>query len=174
MEAEFGTFDHRAFSIEYPIDWVNITRRATKFRQLPIVAYGHRSKRKGLLGATADAIYWRMDAEFAIFSLPLNEVKAKLSSEPESDADEIVFDYILSRFGLAKANVEVLGKQKEVLGGRRSYHLTVNASGRQYEFRLVVASKEAGIMLRNVTPLKTLGEFKQTFERIVQSFKMKG
>ena len=174
MQSEFGTFDHRGFSIEYPIDWMNITRRATKFRQLPIVAYGYRSKRKGLLGAIADAIYWRMDAEFAIFSLPLKEVRAKLSSEPKSDADAIVFDYILSRFGLSKTGVEVLVKQKEVLSGRRSYHLTVNASGRQYEFHLVIVSKDVGIMLRHVAPLRILGNFKETFERMVQSFKMKG
>ena len=174
MQSEFGTFDHRGFSIEYPIDWVNITRRATRVRPLPIVAYGHRNKRQGFLGAIADSVLWRLDAQFDISSLPLTQVTAQIRSEPKSDPDEIIFDYILNHFELSKAKVEVLGKQKEVLAGRKSYHLTVNASGRQYEFRLVLVSKEVGVVLRHVAPLKTLGDFKETFERIVQSFKMKG
>ena len=174
MQSEFGKFDHGAFSLEYPIDWVNITRKATRFRPLPIIAYAHRNKREGFLGAIADSVFWRLDAEFAIFSLPLKQVTARIRSEPKSDPDEIMFDYILSHFELSKAKVEVLGKQKEVLGGRKSYHLTVNASGRQYEFRLVLVAKEIGIVLRHVAPLKTVGEFKQTFERMVQSFKIRG
>ena len=174
MESEFAKFDHRGFSIEYPIDWVDVTRKATRFRPLPIVAYGHRNKREGFLGAILDSVSWRLDAEFAILPLPLKQVTAKIRSEPKSDPGEIIFDYILNHFKLSKTNVEVLGKQKEVLGGRKSYHLTVNASGRQYEFRLVLVSKEVGVVLRHVAPLKTVGEFKQIFERIVRSFKMKG
>ena len=173
MQSQFGKFDHRAFSIEYPLDWVNISRKATRFRPIPIVAYGHRNKREGFLGAIVDAVSWRLDAEFAIFRVPLKQVTAKISSEPKSDPNEIVFDYILSCFRLSKANVEVLGKQKEVLGKRKLYHLTVNKSGRQYEFRLVVVSKDVGLVLRHVAPSKTMGEFKETFERVVQSFKMR-
>jgi hypothetical protein len=174
LESEFGKFDHRTFSIEYPMYWVDVTRKATRVRPLPIVAYGHRNKREGFLGAIADSVSWRLDGEFAVFGLPLKEVSAKIRSEPKSDAGEIIFDYILNHFKLAKTNVEVLGKQKEVLNGRRLYHLTVNDSGRQSEFRLVVVTGEAGILLRHVAPLKTLDDFKETFERIVQSFKIKG
>jgi len=174
LQSEFGTFDHQAFSIEYPMDWVNITRRATRFRPLPIVAYGHRSKRKGILGTIADIVLWRLDAEFAVFGLPLKEVGAKIRSNPKSDASEIIFDYILNHFKLSKTNVDVVGKGKEVLNGRKVYHLTVNDSGCQSEFRLVVVTGGVGILLRYVAPLKTLGDFKETFARIVQSFKIKG
>jgi hypothetical protein len=172
LESEFARFDHSLFTIEYPIAWVNVTRKATRFRPLPIVAYCHRNKRQGLLGAIADSVSWRLDAEFAVFELPRKEVRARILSKPGSNPDEIVFDYVLSRFKLSGTKVQVVGKQKEDLGGRKLYHVTVNARGYEYEFRLVAISREAALVLRHSAPLKTLANFKQTFEQIDRSFRI--
>jgi hypothetical protein len=172
LESEFAKFDHSLFTIDYPIDWMNVTRKATRFRPLPIVAYSHRNKRQGLLGAIADSVSWRLDAEFAIFALPLKEVRARIRSKPGSSPDEMLFDYVLSRFKLSGTKVRVVGKQKEDLGGRKLYHLTVNARGHEYEFRLVAIFQETAIVLRHSAPLKTLADFKQTFEQIDRSFRI--
>ena len=173
MQPEFGRFDHQLFSIEYPIDWVNIIRKPTRLSLKPILAYCQRNKRKGLLGAIADAVYSRSDANFAVFQLSLQQVSEIIRSNSESESDEILFDYILYRFNLPRTKVEVVLKQKENLGGRVLYHLTVNASGYQSEFRLVAANEEWGLILQHVATLETLQDFKQTFQRIVQSFAIK-
>jgi hypothetical protein len=120
----------------------------------------------------ADSISWRLDAEFAVFELPLMEVRARIRSKTGSNPDEIVFDYVLSRFNLSGTKVQVVGKQKEDLGGRNLYHLTVNARGYEYEFRLVPISKAAVIVLRHSAPLKTIADFRQTFEQIDRSFRI--
>ena len=173
MQSEFGRFDHQLFTIDYPLDWVNITKRHTTLSLKPIFAYCHVNKRKGLLGAIANALYARSDANFAVFELSLQQVSEIIRSKSESESDEIMFDYMLYRFKLHRTKAEVVLKQKENLAGRALYHLTVNVSGYQCEFRLVAANEEWAIILQHATALGALDDFKQTFERIVQSFAIK-
>ena len=173
MQSAFGRFDHQLFSIEYPIDWVNITKKPTRLSLKPILAYCHVNKRKGLLGSIADAVYLRPDAHFAVFELWLQQVNEMIRSRPHSESDDIMFNYILHRFYPPRTKGEMVLKQKENRAGRVLYHLTVNASDRQSEFRLVSVNEEVALILAHTTALETLDDFKQTFERIVQSFAIK-
>jgi hypothetical protein len=173
VQSEFGRFDHQLFSIEYPIEWVNITKKPTRLSLVPILAYCHRNKRKGLLGAIADAAYWRPDADFAVFELSLQQVNEVIRSRPQSESDDIMFNYILHRFYPPRIKGEVVLKQKENLAGRALYRLTVNVYGCQSEFRLVAVNEEFALILQHTTTLGALDDFKQTFQRIVQSFAIK-
>ena len=173
MQSEFGRFDHQSFTIEYPTDWVNITKKPARLSLKPILAYCHVNRRRGLLGAIVDAVYSRSYANFAVFELWLQQVNDMIRSRPQSESDDIMFNYIMHRFYPPRIKGEVVLKQKENLAGRGLYHLTVNASGHQSEFRLVAVNEEMALILHHTTALKTLDDFKQTFERIVQSFALK-
>ena len=173
MQSEFGRFDHQLFSIEYPIDWVNITKKPARLSLKPILAYCHVNRRKGLLGSIANAVDLRSDAHFAVFELWLQQVNVMIRSSPQSESDDIMFNYIMHRFYKPRTKGEVVLKQKGKLAGRALYHLTVNASGHQSEFRLVAVNAEVALILQHTTALETLDDFKQTFERIVLSFAIK-
>ena len=176
MQPEFKQFDHQLFTFEYPIGWVNMTKGATRFfYPKSILAYGHKPKRTGFLGILApivDIIYWQPDAVFAVCELPLKEICEGIRSKTEAQSDEIIFDYIIDNSDLLRTEVEVIAKQKESLGVRRLYHLTVNNLGYQSEFRLVSIDEEVGLILIHSAMLNKLDDFKQTFERIVQSFRI--
>lgn len=175
MQQEFRKFDHPLFTLEYPVGWINITKSPTRFPLKPILAYWHKPERTGFLGILApiiDIIYWRPDAEFAIYELPLKIIRERAISKTKAEFDEILFNYTIPSFRLSKKAVEVTAKQKENLGGRKLYHLTMNNSGFQSEFRLVDIDEEIGIILRHSTILEKLEDFQHTFERIVQSFKI--